>query len=153
MGITPRPCSLSARRSRDFPHERRKIIFTAAGDRRDEDIVRQGQIVGDLFDEILLYEDGCVRGRADGEVTLLVREGLASGSRVSSTYETRGELNIVEYALKNLMPGDLLVIQADYIDKTIAFVQSFFENRAEWPDVDEVIGSLNLMPAAVGCID
>jgi cyanophycin synthetase len=132
-----------------FPHERRKIIFTVAGDRRDEDIIRQGKIVGDVFDEVLLYEDGCVRGRRDGEVTAFVREGLATGTRVSSTYETRGELNVLEYALRNLSPGDLLVVQVDYIDRVIAFVQSFFENRAEWPDADVVVPSLDVMPAAV----
>jgi cyanophycin synthetase len=134
-----------------FPHERRKIIFTVAGDRRDEDIVRQGQIVGDLFDEILLYEDGCVRGRKDGEVTAFIRDGLAMATRFSSTYETRGELTVVEYALRNLRPGDLLVIQADYIDRTMAFVQSFFENRPEWTEADVVVRSLDVMPAVVGC--
>ena len=42
-----------------FPHERRSIVFTAAGDRRDEDIIRQGEILGDPFDFVILYEDAC----------------------------------------------------------------------------------------------
>ena len=136
-----------------FPHERRKIIFTVAGDRRDEDIVRQGQIVGDLFDEILLYEEGCRRGRPDGEVTAFIRQGLALATRFSSVYETRGELAVAEYALKNLSPGDLLVIQADYIDRTIAFVQRFFEARTDWPEpeTDAVVGALETMQAVAAC--
>ena len=52
-----------------FPHQRRLTVFTAAGDRRNEDIIRQGEIIGDHFDFIILYEDACRRGRTDGEVT------------------------------------------------------------------------------------
>lgn len=108
-----------------FPHERRVCVFTVAGDRRDVDIVRQGNVVGDMFDHIILYEDACTRGRADGEVTALIREGLVDGTRFSGTYETRGELNAVEHALNHLKPGDLLMIQADQVERTIRFVQEY----------------------------
>ena len=133
-----------------LPHERRLIIFTVAGDRRDVDIVRQGQIVGDLFDVVLLYEDGCVRGRQDGEVTALVRRGLEQGTRVSSTYETRGEMAIVTHALRELKPGDLLVVQADDIDRTIASIKDTIENRpSSWSDEDAVaVPRLEAVPAA-----
>ena len=99
-----------------FPHERRSIVFSAAGDRRDEDIVRQGEILGDLFDHVVLYEDACNRGRADGEVDRPAPPGARRGPRVSETFETRGELKAVEHALRGLKPGDLLVIQADQVE-------------------------------------
>jgi cyanophycin synthetase len=108
-----------------FPHERRSVVFTAAGDRRDADIIRQGEIVGDHFDFIILYEDACRRGRPDGEVTTLIRQGLASSTRVSGTFETRGELNAVENALSGLNPGDLLVIQPDQVELCLSFVQRY----------------------------
>jgi cyanophycin synthetase len=117
-----------------FPHERRSIIFTVAGDRRDVDIVRQGEVVGDLFDFVVLYEDACRRGRADGEVTALVRQGLAQGRRASGTYETRGERNAVNYALENLKPGDLLIIQADQVELTLRWVQSFLSEQPTWTE-------------------
>ncbi|HMB03642.1 MAG TPA: cyanophycin synthetase, partial [Isosphaeraceae bacterium] len=108
-----------------FPHERRSLVFTAAGDRRDIDIIRQGEIVGDHFDSIILYEDACQRGRADGEVTALIRQGIAAGARASETSVTRGELNAVEAALRGLNPGDLLVIQPDQVEPCLAFVQRY----------------------------
>jgi cyanophycin synthetase len=106
-----------------FPHHRRAIVFAAAGDRRDEDIIRQGILVGDAFDRVYLYEDRCNRGRADGEVVALLRRGVDQGSRVHEVFESRGEFTTIETALRDLRPGDLLVIQADTVEEVIAFVR------------------------------
>ncbi|HEV3025909.1 MAG TPA: Mur ligase family protein, partial [Pirellulales bacterium] len=35
-----------------FPHEKRTIVYSAAGDRRDCDMVRQGKLLGDGFDRV-----------------------------------------------------------------------------------------------------
>jgi cyanophycin synthetase len=108
-----------------FPHRRRLTVFTAAGDRRDEDIIRQGEIIGDHFDFMILYEDACRRGRPDGAVTALLRQGLARGQRLSGTFETRGELVAVEEALGRLRSGDLLYIQPDQVELCLSFVQNY----------------------------
>jgi cyanophycin synthetase len=112
-----------------IPHERRLAVFTAAGDRRDQDIVRQGEIVGDHFDFVVLYEDACRRGRADGEVIGLLRQGLKEGRRLSGTFETRGELAAVEAALGRLRAGDLLYIQPDQVELCLNFVQNYLANH------------------------
>ncbi len=131
-----------------FPHERRAIVFTAAGDRRDHDIARQGSLVGDLFDHVTLYEDACNRGRADGEVIALLREGLGRGVRVSETLETRGELKAIEHALRALKPGDLLVIQVDQVEHALTHVQNFLENRPTWTDPVPVVHRLETVSVA-----
>jgi cyanophycin synthetase len=113
-----------------FPHERRAVVFSAAGDRRDVDITRQGEIVGDLFDEVVLFEDACNRGRAEGECVRLLREGVDRGRRVSTVHETRGEENAVALVLKNLRPGDLVIVQADQVETTVAFVQRTLEQKS-----------------------
>ena len=46
------------------------------GDRRDEDIREQTRIIGEAFDDVVLYQDACQRGREDGEVLKLLQEGL-----------------------------------------------------------------------------
>jgi cyanophycin synthetase len=56
---------------------RRSVVISGAGDRRDEDLRRQTRILGEAFDEVVLYEDACQRGRRDGEVVTLLRQGLA----------------------------------------------------------------------------
>lgn len=108
-----------------LPHDRRSIVFSAAGDRRDIDIERQAQLLGDGFDQVILYEDTCNRGRVDGEVLAVLRRGLARGARVTSVHEIRGELRAIEMALRSLEPGHLLVAQADQIELTLAFIERF----------------------------
>ncbi|HEV3162618.1 MAG TPA: cyanophycin synthetase [Isosphaeraceae bacterium] len=106
-----------------FPHQRRSTVFSVAGDRRDEDIVRQGEIIGDAFDRVHIYEDACNRGRADGDIIAFLRRGLEASTRVSEITETRGELVTIDVALNALQPGDLLVIQPDQVELTLSYVQ------------------------------
>ncbi len=108
-----------------LPHDRRSIVYTVAGDRRDIDITQQGEILGHTFDEVIVYEDQCTRGRKDGDVIRLLREGLAKGTRVTCVQETRGELKAIELGLQNLRPGDLVLVQADSVYQTVAFVNNY----------------------------
>src|SRR5690606_16067523 len=65
-----------------LPHDRRLCVYTAAGDRRDEDMVRQAELIAEGVDEVMIYEDPCTRSRPDGEVVRLMRHGLAAGKRL-----------------------------------------------------------------------
>ena len=105
-----------------FPHEKRTVMYTAAGDRRDQDIVEQAEILGNHFDTIVLYEDQCTRGRADGEVIRLMRDGLAKAKRISQILETRGEFPAIDLALRQLGPKDLCLIQADQVDPVVKYL-------------------------------
>lgn len=49
----------------------------------DEDIRGQTQILGATFDDVVLFQDACQRGRADGEVLALLREGLQGAARAA----------------------------------------------------------------------
>ncbi len=60
----------------DKSGKRRSVVISGAGDRRDQDIREQTEILGDAFDTVVLYQDQCQRGRADGEVLALLRDGL-----------------------------------------------------------------------------
>ena len=108
-----------------FPLSRRTVVYTAAGDRRDCDMVRQGEQLGDAFDRVILYEDHYVRGRSEGEIMRLIRQGLETGSRVAEVVEIKGAINAVETALKNVTPGELLLVQADEVDETVDFIKRY----------------------------
>lgn len=114
-----------------LPHERRLIVYTAAGDRRDEDIIRQAELIAQGFDELVLYEDQCTRGRADGEVIRLMREGLQRGTRLRQVDETRGEMIAIEMVLRKMQPGDLVLIQADQVEEAIRFVERHLASLPE----------------------
>src|SRR5664280_625069 len=109
---------------RRLPHRRRSIVYTAAGDRRDVDIMEQARIIGTHFDEVFLYEDKCTRGRADGEVIRLMRRGLQDTLRVKQVFETRGERIAIENALENLDRGDLLLCQVDQVEDALGWIEN-----------------------------
>ncbi len=105
-----------------MPAERRMIVISGAGDRRDEDIRRQTEIIGDAFDEVILYQDQCQRGRADGEVLRLLRTGLAHARRATAIEEIRGEFLAIDTALARIRPGELCLILIDQIEDALAHI-------------------------------
>ncbi|HWA96913.1 MAG TPA: cyanophycin synthetase, partial [Pirellulales bacterium] len=108
-----------------FPATRRLAVYTAAGDRRDCDMIRQGEQLGEAFDRVILYEDHYLRGRPQGEIMGLIRQGLARGERVTEIEDVFGAVKAIEVALDSLQPGDLLLLQADVIDETVEYVKRY----------------------------
>ncbi len=105
-----------------MPANRRFIVISGAGDRRDEDIRQQGQIVGTAFDQVLLYQDQCQRGRADGEVLALLQQGLVNAARASHVEEIRGEFLAIDTALAALLPGDLCLVLVDQVEEALEHI-------------------------------
>ncbi|MBU1237412.1 MAG: cyanophycin synthetase [Gammaproteobacteria bacterium] len=105
-----------------MPANRRLVVISGAGDRRDEDIRQQTEILGDAFDEVILYQDACQRGRADGEVIALLRDGLANATRTKAIEEINGEFVAIDTALAKLQPGDLCLILIDQIEEALAHI-------------------------------
>jgi cyanophycin synthetase len=106
----------------NMPAKRRMVVISGAGDRRDEDIRQQTEILGDAFDEVILYQDQCQRGRADGEVIALLREGLVQAARTKSVHEIRGEFLAIDTALARLEAGDLCLILIDQVEEALAYI-------------------------------
>ena len=102
-----------------MPAQRRLVVISGAGDRRDEDITRQTQILGEIFDDAVLYQDQCQRGREDGEVLALLRQGLVNVSRTRQVDEIRGEFLAIDTALARLAPGDLCLILIDQVQEAL----------------------------------
>jgi cyanophycin synthetase len=105
-----------------LPANQRWVVISGAGDRRDEDIRRQTEILGDAFDGVILYQDACQRGRADGEVVGLLRQGLAGAKRAHQVEEIRGEFLAIDTALAKLQPGDLCLILIDQVEDALGHI-------------------------------
>ncbi len=103
-----------------MPAQRRSVVISGAGDRRDEDITEQTSILGQAFDSVVLYEDACQRGRADGEVVALLRQGLSGAVRTRQIDEVQGEFNAIDLALGRLEPGDLCLVLVDQVEEALA---------------------------------
>jgi cyanophycin synthetase len=105
-----------------MPAKRRSVVISGAGDRRDQDITQQTEILGSAFDDVLLYQDQCQRGREDGEVVGLLRQGLNGASRTTHIDEINGEFVAIDTALARLSDGDLCLILIDQVDEALAHI-------------------------------
>jgi cyanophycin synthetase len=107
----------------NMPAQKRVVVISGAGDRRDQDIRDQTQILGTAFDEVILYQDACQRGRSDGEVIQLLREGLNGATRTNYVQDIQGEFNAIDTALARLSDGDLCLILIDQVEAALAYIQ------------------------------
>ena len=106
-----------------MPAKRRSVVISGAGDRRDEDIRQQTEILGDAFDEVVLYQDQCQRGRADGEVLGLLRQGLENAKRTRDVKEIRGEFVAIDAAFASLKAGELCLILIDQVEAALGYIR------------------------------
>jgi cyanophycin synthetase len=107
----------------NMPARRRKVVISGAGDRRDDDIRQQTRILGAAFDEVILYQDACQRGREDGEVVQLLREGLQDAPRTQVIETIQGEFAAIDHALASLQPGELCLVLIDQVEESLAYLQ------------------------------
>jgi cyanophycin synthetase len=131
-----------------MPHALRRIVYSAAGDRRDCDFIRQGQLLGESFDHVILFEDHYKRGRADGEIIALFKQGMAAGTRVREVEAIEGAVKAVERALAAARPGDLIVVQADTIDETVNYIRRYLAAKAAEAETVETEPLTPLVAAA-----
>jgi cyanophycin synthetase len=105
-----------------LPATRRSVVISGAGDRRDQDIRQQTEILGDAFDEVVMFEDQCQRGRNDGEVLALLREGLVNAKRTKEQSEVFGEFLAIDSAMNKLQPGELCLVLVDQVEEAMAHI-------------------------------
>jgi cyanophycin synthetase len=121
----------------DLPHGRRSVVYSAAGDRRDCDLVRQGELLGDAFDRVILYEEEhCIRGRKEGEIPGLLRQGLAGRQRVREIEEVKGAVKAAEVAMESARPGELLLVQVDLVDETLGLLRRYLRSGLMAREID-----------------
>jgi cyanophycin synthetase len=105
-----------------MPATRRSVVISGPGDRRDQDIRQITEILGDAFEEVVMYEDQCQRGRSDGEVMALLREGLANAKKATQRSEIYGEFLAIDTAMDALQPGELCLILVDQVEEAMAYI-------------------------------
>jgi cyanophycin synthetase len=107
-----------------MPASRRSVVISGPGDRRDEDIRQITQILGDAFEEVVMYEDQCQRGRSNGEVMALLREGLKAATKATQRSEIYGEFLAIDTALSHLQAGELCLVLVDQVPEAMAHIEA-----------------------------
>ena len=84
-------------------------IVTAPGDRRDSDLIQIGEVCGERFDELVVYESQS-RGRPVGGAVDLIMEGAENVVGPSDTLHREIEVDkAIRLGLSLCSPGDVLV--------------------------------------------
>lgn len=107
----------------NFPHQRRLAVYSTAGDRRDCDMVRQGEQLGEGFDIVCLYEGDYVRGREKGDITRLIEEGVKRGTRAKEIHSFASWNAATDYILAHATAGDVVLVQADSVEESLPYLR------------------------------
>ena len=105
-------------------------IITGTGDRRDEDIKEMGRLSAIYFDEIIIRQDGSLRGRTAKGIINLIVEGI-NETKLKELPVTiiSSEKEAIEYAYKNAQPGSLITLLADKVDASLELIKRLKEEE------------------------
>ena len=126
-----------------LPHLRRTAVYSAAGDRRDEDLVRQGNLLAGTFERIVIYEDAYMRGRQPGEITALISRGIREAEPADRPVVIEFGGTWAEAAARVLdasKPGELVLLQPDTIEQTMGWLADRYGGRVRELQYDQVAG-------------
>ena len=125
---------------RKLPHGRRLAVYSAAGDRRDDDMIDQGRLLGAEFDRVIVYEDAYIRGRQPGDITRLIGQGIAATATPRATAAEAGGTwaSSVQLVLESARPGDLVLIQADVAEEAMPWLLEKYGSRLRETTLDEM---------------
>ena len=126
-----------------LPHPRRTAVYSAAGERRDEDLLRQGELLGRTFGRVVIYEDAYRRGRSPGEITGLIEAGIRRTEPADRRVLVEPGGNWAAAAsrvLDAVEPGDLVLLQPDTIEQAMPWLTQRYGNRLRGISFDQVAG-------------
>ncbi|NBX85029.1 MAG: cyanophycin synthetase [Gammaproteobacteria bacterium] len=110
-----------------FPAKKRLVLTSSAGDRSDQVILRQMKMLGDVFDEGIVYQDLCQRNRKDGEVVSLIQQGLKNGRRMKKIDCILNEMAAISFAIDQLDEDCLCLLLIDDVENALQHIQHSLE--------------------------
>lgn len=109
---------------------RRIGIITAPGDRRDEDLLTVGRLAAKL-DHVIVRDDKYRRGRAPGEISRLITQGLREGGMREDQIDiVHDEVQALEHAMAVMQDNDLVFVLADEVPVVLEQVRQLSTERA-----------------------
>jgi len=108
-------------------------IIAGIGDRREEDNNEIGKTAASAFDEIIIRQDKHLRGKTEEELIQMLMDGITMVDPEKKTTIIPSEKEAITYAIKNAIPGSLIVLSSDVIPAALDLVKHYkeLENRGE----------------------
>ena len=103
---------------------RRVAVITGPGDRRDDDLRTLGRLASKL-DHVVIKEDEKGRGRPEGEIAGLIREGLIEGGMHAGSIElVFDEFEAVGHIVDRLDDGDLAIVLVNDVQGVLELLRA-----------------------------
>lgn len=113
-------------------HERKLIVASCPGDRRDEDIVETCEVLAGHYDHYFLKADDNRRGRGDDEIPNMMKDILLkNGVSEDAISVISNEVDAIEAGLSEAKEKDLLIISGDNVTRSWKQIINFGEDKDE----------------------
>ncbi|MFD2998858.1 cyanophycin synthetase [Pontibacter toksunensis] len=100
-------------------------IVAGVGDRREEDLYELGQVVGQLFDKVIVRLDTDLRGKKAEDITDPLIKGIHESGPEMNPELIPQEMRAIAYALEHASPGSIIAIFTEDITEAVKMVESF----------------------------
>ncbi len=111
-------------------HERKLVVASCPGDRRDEDVVESAEVLAGHFDHYFLKADDNRRGRENDEIPNMLKKHLMeNGVDEEAITVIADEVDAIDAALKAAAEKDLLVVIGDNVTRSWKQIINFGDGR------------------------
>jgi cyanophycin synthetase len=100
-------------------------VFTAVGDRREEDIVEMGRIAAELFDKIIIRLDDDLRGATPEYLVNTLKKGIELTGTQKEVEVIPNEAEASRSAIEHAPPGAFVTLCTDKIDRAFSIVREY----------------------------
>ncbi|MEN6390716.1 MAG: cyanophycin synthetase [Syntrophomonas sp.] len=101
-------------------------VIGMPGDRLDRVIFEAGKISGGFFSKLIIKEDADLRGRLPGEVAQILYQGaLQGGTREKDLQVILPEMDALETAIFQALPGDLIVVFYENLESVLEIIDLY----------------------------
>ncbi|MDO1445824.1 cyanophycin synthetase [Rhodocytophaga aerolata] len=107
-------------------------IVTGVGDRRNEDILKLGELSAQMFDEIIIRQDKDLRGRADMEIVHLMRQGIEKTAPAKPVKVIATETESVVHAVKYAKKGAFITVCSEDLHNTLALLKKLQQEEEQF---------------------
>jgi cyanophycin synthetase len=106
-------------------------IIAGIGDRRVEDNNEMGAIAAEMFDEIIIRQDKQLRGKTEEELIKMLDDGIKMQDPNKKTTIIPSEAEAIAHAVKNAVPGSLIVLCSDVVPDALELVKKLKEEESK----------------------
>tara|TARA_R110002020_G_scaffold293535_5_gene509206 strand:+ start:136640 stop:139321 length:2682 start_codon:yes stop_codon:yes gene_type:complete len=121
-------------------------IIAGIGDRRPEDTTALARIAAEMFDEIIIRMDKCLRGRTEEELIKMLQEGIKSVDINKKTTIIPSEIEALTYAMNTAPHNALIVLCSDEVRETISLMNNFKEQESQGVNYFQINASIQAKP-------